>query len=99
MTKLEAIGLETVCETMFKGIDPDIKISMALAGKLKLQSGENFFTFDRYTGELIYIRYCGFLDDLEDIRAVVRTAVCDARNRELLGRLAWSYEHADELIE
>ena len=99
MTKTEAIGLETICEGYFNGSLESATISMALNGKLRIESADIKFTFDYNTGDFVYVTYNGYYDELLEIQAEVKEICADAEKREMLNRLAWSYEHIYELTD
>jgi len=99
MTKTEAIELETICEGYFNERFGKTEICMVLSGKLRIEFGNIHATFDHNTGDFLYLDFRGYYDELKDIQATVKEICSDAEKREMLNRLAWSYEHIHELTD
>lgn len=99
MTLKEAISLENECEAMFSKLSDRVSISMALIGKLRLETDDVFLTFDVETGKIVYISFRGYKSYLDDICDTVHDIVMAPDNNEKLQALLWSYDHRRELVE
>ena len=96
MKRSDAIALQEAIESRLSSLaDKDLQISQALTGKLRVQIGESFLTFDHKTGEICYLHFTGFYSDLEEIKRAIKKIIKE--HPHTLERLLWSYNHCTEL--
>ena len=99
MTREEARVLELACDKLISdATGENCSVSMALAGHLRIQFGENNITISKYdldTPE--WVHYIGDYGDLQSFISSVRVAI--RKNKELFERLMWSYGNVRELEE
>lgn len=93
MNKLEALGLECVCEQMFTNDFNKPELSMNLTGRLKLSWDGNYVVFDVNTGGATYINYVGDMGDLLIACEAIKKVVDDPDNNVKLRALLWSYDN------
>jgi len=99
MTRQEAREIESICEGFFKELGYAPAISMALIGRLRIDVGDNYFNFDLETGDVIYVRYEGHLDDLQEKIDKIKQIVTKPENKVLLRVLKWSYDNYSKLTD
>ena len=97
MTKTLAIALEALCEKKIKeAVELDVTISMALTGRLKIETEDGYVTFNEDTTP-DYCRYTGFYSDLNNF--IENVAEVLKENKDIFYNLKWSYEHRKELTD
>lgn len=97
----EAIDLERKCESLFRQIEPfkgyEPTISMALAGRLRLEVNDWFFTFDLVEKKVYYFKFYGYKEEFDECITAIEAIINDPVNARPLELLLWSYRHQSEL--
>lgn len=98
MTKQEAIELETKCdEIVSEYLNEKCTVSMALTGRLKVNFGDNYFSFEKDMNTVNYVMFHGFYSDLENCINTIRK--CFRDNKKLFKNLLCSYANIDLFTE
>lgn len=97
MTREEARALELACDKLLSdATEEHCSVSMALAGHLRIQFGENNMTISKH--DLLTVEWVNYNGDftalLDEIDVIQKTI---QENNRLFKRLMWSYEHIREL--
>jgi len=96
-TKSEAIELENELDALVsEAIKEKSTVSMALTGRLKINFGDNYISFERDFKTVDYIDYHGSYDSLSEIIKTIQKTM--AENVENFVLLINTYENRNKLL-